>query len=127
MDGELIHVMGGLPMLIPIPVSQTDDVVNRRPQIEQIMWGRRAADHHCGDDLVGHGNSKAVTPGTEPIFLRRVMMDSFPKSVIAYIRFEHARVSPMNPTLRFAFLQAAAHCTVLFRSATTRIPNFFYL
>ena len=49
--------MGGLPdELIPDSHVRTPNrgVAIRRPQIEHIMRGRRAAppDHHCGDDLV---------------------------------------------------------------------------
>ena len=39
----------------PIPdahVRANRGVANRRPQTGHIMWGRRAADHHYGEDLV---------------------------------------------------------------------------
>ena len=53
---ELIGIHGWATELIHpdsyVGPTPNRGVINRRPQIEHIMWGRERPDHHCGDDLV---------------------------------------------------------------------------
>ena len=41
------------------PTNRNRGVANRRPQIEHIMRLVKRPDHHCGDDLVFIGKSRA--------------------------------------------------------------------